>query len=377
MTEDNPVILRDYTLIKDLGEGNFGKVKLAKLKSTKEKFAIKILDKEKLKTQTKSTLYNEIEIISCLNHKNVIHIEKILEDEKNYYIIMEYCEKGELFDYIVKKERLSSAEASLFFYQLINGVEYIHKQGFAHRDLKPENLLLTKDKILKIIDFGLCHDFDGENLLSTKCGSPSYAAPEILKGYPYDGFITDIWCCGIILYAMLCGYLPFDGDNNQEIFQSIVECNPEFPDFLEDDSVNLLSWILNSEPKDRITINEIKYHPFYLKGKNYYTIQYEESDASESDDIRNGYSSIDTRKFGFSTNRRNKGNPHVFNNSKKLKMKEGNHYKNNLYQKIFNRIINAEEDENISKIKAANAKYLLTSGNEKEKEKESKIKQVI
>ena len=369
MTEDNPVILRDYTLIKDLGEGNFGKVKLAKLKSTKEKFAIKILDKEKLKTQTKSTLYNEIEIISCLNHKNVIHIEKILEDEKNYYIIMEYCEKGELFDYIVKKERLSSAEASLFFYQLINGVEYIHKQGFAHRDLKPENLLLTKDKILKIIDFGLCHDFDGENLLTTKCGSPSYAAPEILKGYPYDGFITDIWCCGIILYAMLCGYLPFDGDNNQEIFQSIVECNPEFPDFLEDDSVNLLSWILNSEPKDRITINEIKYHPFYLKGKNYYTIQYEESDASESDDIRNGYSSIDTRKFGFSTNRRNKGNPHVFNNSKKLKMKEGNHYKNNLYQKIFNRIINAEEDENISKIKAANAKYLLTSGNEKEKEK--------
>ena len=285
---------------------------------------------------------------------------------------MEYCEKGELFDYIVKKERLSSAEASLFFYQLINGVEYIHKQGFAHRDLKPENLLLTKDKILKIIDFGLCHDFDGENLLTTKCGSPSYAAPEILKGYPYDGFITDIWCCGIILYAMLCGYLPFDGDNNQEIFQSIVECNPEFPDFLEDDSVNLLSWILNSEPKDRITINEIKYHPFYLKGKNYYTIQYEESDASESDDIRNGYSSIDTRKFGFSTNRRNKGNPHVFNNSKKLKMKEGNHYKNNLYQKIFNRIINAEEDENISKIKAANAKYLLTSGNEKEKENEEK-----
>ena len=212
MTDENPVILDDYNLIKDIGEGNFGKVKLAKLKSTKEKFAIKILDKEKLKTQTKSTLFNEIEIISKLNHKNVIHVEKILEDAKNYYIIMEYCEKGELFDYIVNKERLNPAEASLFFYQLINGVEYIHKKGFAHRDLKPENLLLTKEKILKIIDFGLCHDFDGENYLTTKCGSPSYAAPEILKGYPYDGFKTDIWCCGIILYAMLCGYLPFDGE---------------------------------------------------------------------------------------------------------------------------------------------------------------------
>ena len=347
MTDENPVILNDYTLIKDIGEGNFGKVKLAKLKSTKEKFAIKILDKEKLKTQTKSTLFNEIEIISRLDHKNIIHVEKILEDSKNHYIVMEYCEKGELFDYIVNKERLNPAEASLFFYQLINGVEYIHKQGFAHRDLKPENLLLTKEKILKIIDFGLCHDFDGENFLHTKCGSPSYAAPEILKGFPYDGFKTDIWCCGIILYAMLCGYLPFDGDNNQEIFQSIVECKPEFPDFLEDDSVNLLIWILNSDPKERISIEEIKYHPFYLKGKNYYTIQYEESEISDTEKnneindinyLRNGYS-IDKRKFGYSTNRRQKGNLYTFNNInniKRFKMRDNKHFKNNIYQKIFN-----------------------------------------
>ena len=374
MTDENPVILKDYNLIKDIGEGNFGKVKLAKLKSTKEKFAIKILDKEKLKTQTKSTLFNEIEIISRLNHKNIIHVEKILEDEKYYYIIMEYCEKGELFDYIVNKERLNPVEASLFFYQLINGVEYIHKQGFAHRDLKPENLLLTKEKILKIIDFGLCHDFDGENYLTTKCGSPSYAAPEILKGFPYDGFKTDIWCCGIILYAMLCGYLPFDGDNNQEIFQSIVECKPEFPDFLEDDSINLLIWILNSEPRDRISIEEIKCHPFYLKGKNYYTIQYEESDTSDMDktnelnDINYLRNSIEKRKYGYSTNRRKKGNLYTFNNInnvKRFKMKDNKHFKNNIYQKIFNRIINSNQDESISKIKSQNAKYLLTTGNEK------------
>ena len=376
MTDENPVILSDYNLIKDIGEGNFGKVKLAKLKSTKEKFAIKILDKEKLKTQTKSTLFNEIEIISKLNHKNVIHVEKILEDAKNYYIIMEYCEKGELFDYIVNKERLNPAEASLFFYQLINGVEYIHKKGFAHRDLKPENLLLTKEKILKIIDFGLCHDFDGENYLTTKCGSPSYAAPEILKGYPYDGFKTDIWCCRIILYAMLCGYLPFDGDNNQEIFQSIVECKPEFPDFLEDDSINLLIWILNSEPGERISIEEIKCHPFYLKGKSYYTIQYEDSDVSDTEKtneikainyIRNG-NSIDKRKFGYSTNRRKKGNLYTFNNInnvKRFKMRDNKHLKNNIYQKIFNRIISTRQNESSSKIKTQNAKYLLTSGNER------------
>jgi len=376
MTDENPVILNDYTLIKDIGEGNFGKVKLAKLKSTKEKFAIKILDKEKLKTQTKSTLFNEIEIISRLDHKNIIHVEKILEDSKNFYIIMEYCEKGELFDYIVNKERLNPAEASLFFYQLINGVEYIHKQGFAHRDLKPENLLLTKEKILKIIDFGLCHDFDGENFLHTKCGSPSYAAPEILKGFPYDGFKTDIWCCGIILYAMLCGYLPFDGDNNQEIFQSIVECKPEFPDFLEDDSINLLIWILNSDPRERISIEEIKCHPFYLKGKSYYTIQYEESEISDEEKnneindinyLRNGYS-IDKRKFGYSTNRRQKGNLYTFNNInniKRFKMRDNKHLKNNIYQKIFNHINKKNEEESTSKIKNKNTKYLLTSGNER------------
>ena len=376
MTDENPVILNDYTLIKDIGEGNFGKVKLAKLKSTKEKFAIKILDKEKLKTQTKSTLFNEIEIISRLDHKNIIHVEKILEDSKNFYIIMEYCEKGELFDYIVNKERLNPAEASLFFYQLINGVEYIHKQGFAHRDLKPENLLLTKEKILKIIDFGLCHDFDGENFLHTKCGSPSYAAPEILKGFPYDGFKTDIWCCGIILYAMLCGYLPFDGDNNQEIFQSIVECKPEFPDFLEDDSINLLIWILNSDPRERISIEEIKCHPFYLKGKSYYTIQYEESEISDEEKnneindinyLRNGYS-IDKRKFGYSTNRRQKGNLYTFNNInniKRFKMRDNKHLKNNIYQKIFNHINEKNEEESTSKTKNKNTKYLLTSGNER------------
>ena len=373
MSEEKPVILKDYTFIKDIGEGNFGKVKLSILNSTKEKYAIKILDKEKLKSQTKSTLFNEIEIISRLKHPNIIYVDKILEDEKNYYIIMEYCEKGELFDYIVEKERLNPIEASVFFYQLINGVNYIHKQGFAHRDLKPENLLLTKEKILKIIDFGLCHDFGQKKFLKTKCGSPSYAAPEILKGFPYDGFKTDIWCCGIILYAMLCGYLPFDGDDNQEIFQSIVECEPEFPNFLEDDSINLLIWLLNPEPKDRVTIEEIMNHPFYLKGKYFYTIQYEESeDISEEDknnEMKNNYIN-NNKNIGFSTTKRKKGNIYTFNNIKRLKMNQNLHFKNNIYQKIFNNINNINEEET-NKNKNKNSKespYLLTSFNNDNKQ---------
>ena len=168
MSEKIPEVLKEYMFIKDIGEGNFGKVKLSKLIATNEKFAIKILNKEKLKAQTKSSSINEIEILSKLDHPNVIHVEKIVEDEINFYIIMEYCCDGELFDYIVKSEKLDEIEASIFFYQLIIGMEYIHKQNLAHRDLKPENLLLTKDHILKIIDFGLCHDFDGTKLLKNK-----------------------------------------------------------------------------------------------------------------------------------------------------------------------------------------------------------------
>ena len=363
MSEKVPKVLKDYVFIKDIGEGNFGKVKLSKLISTNEMFAIKILNKEKLKAQTKTSSINEIEILSKLNHPNIIHVEKILEDEINYYIIMEYCSDGELFDYIVKLEKLDEIEAATFFYQLIIGVEYIHKQNLAHRDLKPENLLLTKNHLLKIIDFGLCHDFDGTKLLKTKCGSPSYAAPEILKGFPYNGFKSDIWCCGIILFGMLCGYLPFDGDNNQEIFRQIVECNPEYPPFLENDSIDLLSKILNDEPDDRITINQIKEHSFFIKGKYYYYMKYKENgELREVSEIRSRSNSntslqednIDSKynnkkQYIYSTIKKQKDNAILVNNYKTLTKKNNRKYENNIYKNIFTTIGYKEEINNNKK----------------------------
>ena len=146
--------------------------------------------------------------------------------------------------------------------------------GVAHRDLKPENLLLTVDKTLKIIDFGLSHEYDENSLLKTKCGSPSYAAPELIKGKLYDGFKTDIWCCGIILYAMLCGYLPFEGDNNKELFSNILDCNPEYPPFLSNNAKNLIYNLLKINPDERLTIEQIKENDFYLKGKKLCKIDY-------------------------------------------------------------------------------------------------------
>ena len=266
--------ITDYILKQDIGEGNFGKVKLGIHKETGEKFAIKILNKEQIKIKMKNTIFKENEIISKFNHINVIFVFAIIEDPENYYIVMEYCKTGELFDYIVAHQYLSEEESSVFFYQLINGVEYIHSKGIAHRDLKPENLLLTENNTLKIIDFGLSHEFDKINFLSTKCGSPSYAAPEIIKGGKYDGFKTDIWCCGIILYAMVCGYLPFDGDNNNSLFKNIVECNPDIPDYLSKECREIIKDILKEDPMERLTIDEIKKTKFYLKGKKLCNLNY-------------------------------------------------------------------------------------------------------
>lgn len=263
-------ILSNYHFEQTIGRGNFGKVKLARLRPTNEQYAVKILNKGQIERKNEMHLVQrELKIIKHFNHLNVIYVHEIIEDDINYFIIMDYCENGELFDYIVKKKRLGEEEASVFFYQLINGIEYIHSKNIVHRDLKPENLLLTKNKTLKIIDFGLSTFCNEENGLSTKCGSPSYAAPEIIQKNKYDGFKTDIWCCGIILYAMLCGFLPFEGESNKELFKNIIECKIEFPHYLSKLGEGMIREMLNTNPNKRIQIKDIKTSPFYLKGKEY------------------------------------------------------------------------------------------------------------
>ena len=186
---------------------------------------------------------------------------------------MEYCEGGELFNYIVKKKRLTEEVASFFFFQIINGVEYIHSKGVIHRDLKPENLLLTKDNDIKIIDFGLSNYYEG-NYLSTPCGSPCYASPEMVASKKYDGFKIDIWSCGIILYAMLCGYLPFEDQSNEILYKKILHCKVDYPNHLSKKSEDLLRKILVKDPAKRIDIKGIKEHPFYLKGKEMFKQEY-------------------------------------------------------------------------------------------------------
>lgn len=180
---------------------------------------------------------------------------------------MEHAKGGELFNYIINKRRLNEQEASYFFYQIINGMEYLHKKNIVHRDLKPENLLLTEEKIIKIIDFGLSNEFSHGNLLKTPCGSPCYAAPEMVLGKKYSGIKIDIWSTGIILYAMTCGYLPFEDKKNEILFKKIIDCDYEFPNFLSTNVKDIIKKILVTNPRDRATIEDIKKHSFYNQGK--------------------------------------------------------------------------------------------------------------
>ena len=260
----------NYMVKYTLGQGTFGKVKLGVYLPNDEKVAIKILEKDRIiEKDDEIRVKREFDMLSVFNHPNVILVAEIFESEDSYYSVMEFCEGGELFNYIVKKTRLSEDESAYFFFQLINGLEYIHSLGIVHRDLKPENLLLTSDNVLKIIDFGLSNYFKENqgSLLSTPCGSPCYASPEMVAGKKYNGFKIDIWSCGIILYAMLCGYLPFEDADNDILFKKILECKVEFPRYVKGSSIDLINKILVTDPEKRITIPEIKKHPFYLKGK--------------------------------------------------------------------------------------------------------------
>ena len=261
-------LLSDYIIKETIGKGTFSIVKLGINKKTNEKVAIKILKKSKIiHKEDVERIEREISILKKLSHINVIKIYKINEDNEKYYIFMEYCENGELFHYIVERQRLSEEESSFFFYQLINGLEYIHSENIVHRDLKPENLLLGKYNILKIIDFGLSNFCEVDNYLETPCGSPCYASPEMVSGKKYNGHIIDVWSTGIILFAMMCGFLPFEDQDNDILFKKILKCKIKYPGYLSDIAVDLMKKILVREPEKRISLSEIKLHPFYLKGK--------------------------------------------------------------------------------------------------------------
>ncbi|ORX75631.1 Pkinase-domain-containing protein [Anaeromyces robustus] len=256
-----------YHIGKTLGKGSFGKVKLGVHKLTGQKVAIKIVDKIHA-----PIVAREIETWRHLIHPNIIQLYEVITSETKIYMIIEFAEEGELFDFITKYGRIdeNSVTAKKLFRQLVEAVSYCHQNNFVHRDLKLENVLLSSDFNIKLSDFGFTREFSSSKLLDTYCGSVAYAAPEMISGKQYNGPGADIWSLGVILYTIVCGTLPFDDETDTVIHQKILNLKYEIPDFISDECKDLITRILKIEPSERITIEEILNHKWLEIPKDEY-----------------------------------------------------------------------------------------------------------
>jgi serine/threonine protein kinase len=237
----------------------------AKNIETGEMVAIKIVRKDFLdsKPSLRKKMRREISVLKLLSHPNVMSLIDVFEIETHLFLVMEFVDGLELFEFLVRRGALPASEALAFFHQIICGLEYCHRRLIVHRDLKPENLLLDRQLRLKIADFGMTSLNPPGSLLETSCGSPHYCDPMVVSGERYDGLKADIWSCGVILYAMVTGRLPFDDDNLQRLLLKVQAGQFHLPSDLPDDLRDLIKKMLTVDPEERITLEEIKAHPWF------------------------------------------------------------------------------------------------------------------
>jgi len=261
-----------YTIHKEIGRGTFSIVKEATNKATGEKYALKFIDKKFVDSEDLVLLRREIDIMKKVSHKNVLSLKEIYETKDNITLVMELVSGGELFFKIVERGSYSEKDASALVRQILEGVKYLHDLGICHRDLKPENLLVATQndvETIKIADFGLSKVFAGGQQLETSCGTPDYAAPEVLLGEKaYDNSV-DLWSVGVITYVLLCGYPPFYATSQPALFEKIIKANYNFPNpewsVISDSAKDFIKNLLLLDPKKRLTAEECLEHPF-LKG---------------------------------------------------------------------------------------------------------------
>lgn len=283
--EGKVVQLGKYELGKTLGEGNFGKVKLARDTDCGNYFAVKILEKNKIvDLNNTDQIKREISTLKLLKHPNVVRLYEVLASKTKIYMVLEYVNGGELFDKISSKGKLIEAHGRKMFQQLIDGVSYCHNKGVFHRDLKLENVLVDAKGNIKITDFNLSalpQHCRADGLLHTTCGSPNYVAPEILANRGYDGAKSDIWSCGVILYVILTGYLPFDDRNLAVLYQKIFKADVQIPRWLSPGAQNIIKKILDPNPKTRVTMDMIKEDEWFKEGYNPANLEDEEEEEEE------------------------------------------------------------------------------------------------
>ncbi|XP_047062336.1 CBL-interacting protein kinase 31-like [Lolium rigidum] len=276
-----------YELGRTIGEGTFAKVRIAKNMESGDHVAIKILDKVKVqKHGLVEQIRREICTMKLIQHPNVVRLHEVMGSKARIFIVLEYITGGELHDIIVDRGSLKEDEARKFFQQLINAVDYCHSRGVYHRDLKIENLLLDTAGNLKVSDFGLSaisEQVKADGLLHTTCGTPNYVAPEVIEDKGYDGALADLWSCGVILFVMLAGYLPFEDDNLASLYKKISAAQFVCPSWFSDGAKKLIARVLDPNPSTRITIAQLLKDQWFKKG--YKPPVFDEKSQTTLDDV--------------------------------------------------------------------------------------------
>lgn len=282
-----------YEVGRTIGEGTFAKVKFAVNTETGDSVAIKVLAKSTiLKHRMVKQIKCEISIMKIARHPFIVRLHEVLASRTKIYIILEFVPGGELFDKIVHKGKLSESESRKYIQQLIDAVSHCHNKGVYHRDLKPENLLLDVYGNLKVSDFGLSAlPQQGVDLLHTTCGTPNYAAPEVLNGQGYDGAAADVWSCGVILYVLMAGYLPFEETDLASLYRKINSASFSCPFWFSSSAKSLIDKILDPNPKSRITIEGIRNDPWFQV--NYIPVQRGVEEEVNLDDVRAVFDDIE------------------------------------------------------------------------------------
>ena len=274
LTSVGPTLREKYLIGHTLGTGHSSTVRHGTCRATRLEYAIKIIDLNVVRQNGKEEqLQREVHIIENLHHPNATSVREALKTNDHYFIVMELVTGGELFQKIAQSpmQRIPEAQARNYFQQLVAAVRYCHKRGVAHRDLKPENLLLTEDGRLKVSDFGLSAlqssspsgRVPPKQRLKSIVGSPHYLAPEVLMGIGYDGFLADVWSCGVILFVMLSGEMPFEGPTIPGVLNKIVRGNFEIPTCVPEEAADLLRQILVKKPAKRVKLDQVMAHPWF------------------------------------------------------------------------------------------------------------------
>eukprot|EP00069_Balaena_mysticetus_P019966 bmy_12640T0 len=264
---DKEAHIDDFEILRTIGEGTFGKVKLARHILTGTQVALKVIKKRRQSFSSVQALFREVCGMKALNHPNIVKLLGAIDTEEAFILVMEYLSGGDMYHYLKIHGRMTEVEARGPFQQLLSALQHCHQRGIVHRDLKPLNLLFDSNMNIKLTDFGLSNKCDDTGQMDTICGTPPYSAPELFLGKSYSGPAVDVWSLGVVLYTMVTGCQPFGGKDFQELRKQVLQGRYHIPAYLSLEIRDLLQKMIALDPSDRGTLPDLMRHAWVNMGQ--------------------------------------------------------------------------------------------------------------